>query len=313
MGTVVNPSAKRGIRTSGWIYGLVFLLIAIGIGYVVLAVQPGGSASASSRNPLSEAALSFIQTTLRTSAASPAFAPLALAAAFLLGCLHALIPGHNKTLTGSYLVGARAQLRHAVLIGTATAFSHTASAIVIGVLALSTAGQIASTQFFRWIGLPSGFLTVCFGVWLLRRYFTGRGANIDAHDHTHTHAHSHDDHHSHDQNQARDHDHPAPDRVTLGGLVALGLMHGIVPTLDALAILLIALNVQQAGLGIGLVLAYSLGIASVLIAVGALFVRTQRLLLDSPRFELIARRAPAFAASVVILLGLSLVIRTLVV
>jgi ABC-type nickel/cobalt efflux system permease component RcnA len=100
--------------------------------------------------------------------------------------------------------------------------------------------------------------------------------------------------------------------VALGGLIVLGLMHGIVPTIDALAILLIALNVQQTGLGIGLVFAYSLGIASVLIAVGALFVRTQRVLLDSPRFERVSRLAPALAASMVILLGLSLVVRTLI-
>jgi ABC-type nickel/cobalt efflux system permease component RcnA len=89
-------------------------------------------------------------------------------------------------------------------------------------------------------------------------------------------------------------------------------MHGIVPTFDALAILLVALNVGQTGLGIGLVVSYSFGIASVLIAIGALFVRTQKMLLDNPRFENVSQRAPALAASVVILLGLSLVVRTLI-
>ena len=59
-------------------------------------------------------------------------------------------------------------------------------------------------------------------------------------------------------------------------------------------------------------LAYSLGIAGVLIAVGTLFVRTQTMLSDNTRFDRIARRAPTFAAVVVILLGLSLVVRTLI-
>ena len=89
-------------------------------------------------------------------------------------------------------------------------------------------------------------------------------------------------------------------------------MHGIVPTFDALAILLVALNVKQTGLGIGLVFAYSLGIASVLIAIGALFVRTQKALSENPRFESISPRAPAVAASMVILLGLLLIVRTIV-
>lgn len=297
--TVNAPSQSPG-KISVWVYSLVVLLVAAGILYVLVARSVSTDASAPNRTPLGEAALSFIQSTLRESASSPAFPPLALMAAFLLGGLHALTPGHNKTLVGTYLVGARGQLRHAVLLGAATAFSHTASAIVIGLAALSTAGQIASTQFLRWIGLPTGILTVCLGLWLLRKYFIGNGERLHFHDHDHSHVHNHA------------HDHSVPDGVTLGGLVALGLMHGIVPTFDALAILLVALNVGQTGLGIGLVFAYSLGIACILIAIGALFVRTQSMLLDHLRFQRISQRAPAFAASVVVLLGLSLIVRTLI-
>ena len=49
---------------------------------------------------------------------------------------------------------------------------------------------------------------------------------------------------------------------------------------------------------------------SVLIAVGALFIRAQSLLLDHPDFQSLSRRAPTFAAIVVILLGLWLIVRT---
>ena len=306
MDEIVSTPAQNHRKLSVGIYVLVLLLISAGILYVLVAPSVGSDSSAPSRTPLGDAALSLIQSTLRASTSSSAFVPLALLAAFILGGLHALTPGHNKTLTGTYLVGARGQLRHAVLLGTATAFSHTASAIIIGIAALSTAGQIISTQFLRWIGLPSGILTVCLGLWLLRRYFMGNSEHLYSHDHGlgHHHDHSHGDH--------VPHNHPAPDRVTLGGLVALGLMHGIIPTFDALAILLVALNVKQTGLGIGLIFAYSLGIAIVLIAIGALFVRTQNMLLDNPRFENISQRAPAFAASVVILLGISLVVRTII-
>ena len=306
MDEIVNaPDQSRG-KISLWLYVLVLLLISIGILYVLFAPSISRDASASGRTPLGETAFSLIQNTLRASSSSPAFPPLALLAAFVLGGLHALTPGHNKVLTGTYLVGAHGQLRHAVLLGTATAFSHTASAIVIGTAALSAAGQIASTQFLRWIGLPTGILTVCLGLWLLRGYFIGNAEHRHSHDHDlgHHHEHSHGYHHPHN--------HTAPDRVTLGGLVTLGLMHGIVPTFDALAILLVALNVRQIGLGVGLIFAYSLGIACILIAIGALFVRTQKMLLDNPRFENVSQRAPALAASVVILLGLALVLRTLI-
>ncbi len=308
--TSVTAPAKRRIKIGGWVYVFIFLPVAIALIYVLAANAAAGNALSQGRTPLGEAALAFVQSTLRISAASPIFPLLALAAAFLLGGLHALTPGHNKTLTGAYLVGSRARLRHAVLIGMATAFSHTASALVIGTLALSTAGQIASTQYLRWIGLPSGILTLCLGGWLLRRYVRGGSGHAHSYDHDHEHGHDHDHNYPHEYGHS--HDHPAPDRMTLGGLVAMGLMHGIVPTIDALAIILIALTVNQFLLGVGLIVAYSLGIASVLIAVGALFVRTQKALSDNPRFDRVARRAPAFAAIVVILLGLSLVVRTLI-
>jgi len=313
LNTGVSVPTKRRVKIGVWMYVLVFVLVVIALIYVLAANAAAGNALSQGRTPLGEAALAFVQSTLRISAANPIFPLLALASAFLLGGLHAMTPGHNKTLTGVYLVGSRARLRHAVLIGMATAFSHTASALVIGTLALSTAGQIASAQYLRWVGLPSGILTVCLGGWLLRRYLRGGSAHPHSHDHDHDHSqdHIHDHDHPHDHHK-HSHDHTAPDRMTLGGLVAMGLMHGIVPTFDALAIILIALTVNQFLLGVGLIIAYSLGIAGVLVAVGALFVRTQKVLSDNPRFDRVARRAPAFAAIVVILLGLSLVVRTLI-
>lgn len=301
MDTPAIGEHKHQRKIDGWIYALLSLVIALGILYVLLFGQLSNGPSASSRNPISEAAITFIQRNLPSAAANPLFAPLALAAAFVLGGLHALTPGHNKTLTGSYLVGAHARLRHAIMLGIATAFSHTASAIVIGALALTTAGQIASTQYLQSIGLPSGLLTVALGLWLLRIHLSARGEHSHDHDHDHDHPHAHE--HSHN--------HPTPDRVTLGGLVVMGLMHGIVPTFDALAIILVALSVQQVALGVGLILTYSLGIASVLIAVGALFIRAQKVLLESPRFIGFSNRASMMAAVVVILFGLSLIVRTL--
>ena len=275
-----------------------------GIIYVLVAPLFGVESSSSDKTPLGGEAYAFIQRTMQTSTDSGAFPVLALAAAFVLGGLHALTPGHNKTLVGSYLVGARGRLHHAVLIGMVTAFSHTASALIVGILALSTAGQIASSQYLQWVGLPSGVLTVGLGLWLLRRHFRAGSSHDDLHGHDHGHSHDHSHEHSHH--------HPSPDAVTLGGLVALGLMHGIVPTFDALAIILVALSLQRAVLGAGLIFAYSLGIGGVLVLVGTLVVRAQTALLDHPRFERASRLAPAVAAGMVVILGLWLLIRTLV-
>ena len=306
MTTTKSVPIRHPMKSSRWIYWLLFALITAGILYVLIAPLFGVESSSSDKTPLGGEAYAFVQRTVQASVDGAAFPVLALAAAFVLGSLHALTPGHNKTLVGSYLVGARGRLHHAVLIGMVTAFSHTASALIVGILALSTAGQIASAQFLQWIGLPSGILTAGLGLWLLRRYFRGGSSHVhpDGHEHSHSHDHSHEHEHSHH--------HPSPDAVTLGGLVALGLIHGIVPTFDALAIILVALSIQRAVLGAGLIFAYSLGIGSVLVVIGVLVVRAQTALLDHPNYERAARRTPAIAAGMVVVLGLWLVVRTVI-
>lgn len=295
---------KRRSKIVGYVYLALFVLMTTGLIYVLAVNMAKGNLFASGQTPLGELILGFVQGTLQTSAASPAFAPLALLAAFAVGGLHALTPGHNKTLTGAYLVGARARPLHAVLIGGATAVSHTASTIVIGVLTLSVAGQMAGAQYLRWVGLPSGILTAFLGMWLLGKQFGVGGATDHEYGHLHLPGQTHDHWHPQDRSYL--------DRITLSGLVLMGLTHGIVPTFDAIAILMVALSVKQLSLGIGLIAMYSAGIASVLIAIGLLFLRVQNLLLDSPQFARLSRWAPTLGAVVVIILGLWLIVRTLI-
>src|SRR5215211_7996278 len=42
---------------------------------------------------------------------------LALAVSFLWGAMHAMTPGHGKTIVGAYLVGSRGTMKHAVYLG----------------------------------------------------------------------------------------------------------------------------------------------------------------------------------------------------
>ena len=293
---------RSTVRRLGWIPIMLLLaLLAAGEIYVLTA---GNSASdESGRLPLAESGILLVQRTLHSASVSSALPLLALIVAFGLGGLHALTPGHNKVLTGAYLVGSRAGYRDAVLIGGATAFSHTATVIVIGLLALSPQGQAAVSFYLRWLGVPAGLLVAGLGVWLLTRYLRGGG-------HPHSHAGGHDHSHGHSHEHAHSHHAPA-DRLTLGGLVGLGLMHGIVPTTDALAVLLVALSVKQTILGLLLILSYSLGIASVLSAVGVLFLTSQGLMQRFTRFATLSRWGPAIAAATVSLLGLAMIVRTI--
>jgi ABC-type nickel/cobalt efflux system permease component RcnA len=109
------------------------------------------------------------------------------------------------------------------------------------------------------------------------------------HHHPHDHAHDHDHPHDHSHDHAHDHDHEyghshgghyhthGPVRVEgRRALIGLGISGGLVPCPDALAILLLAVSVGQIALGIGLVVAFSAGLAAVLIGLGVGVVYANR-------------------------------------
>ena len=224
---------------------------------------------------------------------SPGFAVVALLLAVALGALHAVAPGHGKTVMAAYLVGLRGTLRQAVTIGATVTLTHTAGVLVLGVV-LSTSRAVASERVYPWLGLGSGLLLAGVGLGLLVRARAG-------HHHPHPHDHAH---HRHDGEAAR----PLGRR----GLVALGLAGGMVPSPSAVVVLLGGIALGRAWFGVALVLAYGLGMAATLTGVGLLLAHLRNRMdrrLDLPTGSLLARlgRAlPAVTASVIVLVGLAL-------
>ena len=56
--------------------------------------------------------------------------------AMMLGALHALEPGHAKTLTAAYLIGIKGTKRDALLLGLAVAVTHSFVVVAISAAAL---------------------------------------------------------------------------------------------------------------------------------------------------------------------------------
>src|SRR5439155_12270861 len=108
------------------------------------------------------------------------------------------------------------------------------------------------------------------------------------------HSHSHDghDHHHHDHGHSHDHDHdhgphghshvPEGD-VTLGSLIALGASGGLVPCPSGLILLLGAIRFDRIGLGLVLLVAFSLGLAAVLTGIGLAGIYAKDFLPSSSR------------------------------
>ena len=112
---------------------------------------------------------------------------LYLFGAFTLGILHALAPGHGKTIVGAYLVGSRGRIIDAILLGTIVTITHTGGVILLGIIAVIASAYIVPERIQQIASLVSGILIVAVGGWLLYK----RILHIHQHKHNHFHSHNH--------------------------------------------------------------------------------------------------------------------------
>jgi nickel/cobalt transporter (NicO) family protein len=94
--------------------------------------------------------------------------------------------------------------------------------------------------------------------------------------------------------------------------LAMGISSGLVPCPEALGVMLIAIGLGRIGLGLALIVAFSFGLAAVLIAIGILLVRCKSRLdrLGKPGSPW-QRLLPLASAAVVALLGVGILVNGL--
>src|SRR5207302_9752120 len=115
---------------------------------------------------------------------------LAILLAMGFGAMHALLPGHGKTIMAAYLVGAGGKIRQAAQVGIAVARMHTFSVLALGI-GVFVLAQFAPDQAYPWITLASGIVVVGLGVGLLVTRLRNRSVS-GPHDHGHEpHRHPH--------------------------------------------------------------------------------------------------------------------------
>jgi nickel/cobalt exporter len=94
---------------------------------------------------------------------------LGMLAAFAFGAVHALSPGHGKTLVAAYLVGSRGTPRHAVFLGLMVTFTHTISVFALGLVTLYLSRFVLPETITPILGAISGITIVWVGRWRRRR------------------------------------------------------------------------------------------------------------------------------------------------
>ncbi|MEX2421820.1 MAG: hypothetical protein WD670_08390, partial [Actinomycetota bacterium] len=238
------------------------------------------------------------------------FMVVALLLAFAFGALHALGPGHGKTLMAAYLVGAGGKARHAMGVGASVAVMHTASVLALGFVVLSATQVFAPERVYPWLGLVSGVIALALGAGLL---IVRLGAWSDR---TKDHAHplgsgGHALEHAH--GSGSEHAHPGSDVPVLSrrGLMALAVAGGILPSPTALVVLLAAVALDRIAYGFALIGAFSLGLAAALVAVGIVALKA-RDVVSNRLSGSVARLIPVVSASAIAVVGLLLTVRGIV-
>jgi ABC-type nickel/cobalt efflux system permease component RcnA len=244
---------------------------------------------------------------------SPAL-PIAMMVAVGLGVLHAMAPGHGKTVMAAYLIGSRGTIRQAVGLGAVVAASHTVGVLALGGVALIATSSFAPARLYPVLSTVSGMIVVSVGLSMLVGWWRHRG-HRRAHDHGDDHSHGHDHHHSHDH--GHDHHHPVLDgKSGWKVLTALGLSGGLVPSTSAVVLLLGAVNLGRVPIGILLIVLFGIGMAATLTSVGLFLVvagkkGTTMLETKAPRMSRLTGALRPGAAVFVIAAGAVLTINAL--
>jgi nickel/cobalt transporter (NicO) family protein len=254
--------------------------------------------------------------------------------AMLLGAVHALSPGHGKTIVGAYLIGSRGTPRHAVFLGTTVTITHTLGVFVLGFATLYASRFIVPEKLFPVLSLISAVLVLGMGILLLvqrmRAAYPALSASKDtssvfhpvtavagaasgrrlifAHAHGHDHSHADGTLHSHGGGPLHSHLPPgaAGEKVTWRSLLTLGISGGLVPCPSAMVLLLAAVALNKTAYGMLLVVAFSVGLAITLTVVGLAFLYARNRF-RKPRFG--ARwpqLLPVLSAAMITLLGAGL-------
>jgi ABC-type nickel/cobalt efflux system permease component RcnA len=263
----------------------------------------------------------------------PGVGILTLLGALLLGAVHALSPGHGKTIVGAYLIGSRGTPRHAVFLGVTVTITHTVGVFAIGFATLYASRFIVPERLFPLLSLISALLVLGMGLILLiqrariARHAFAQGVlgsvtpfraitpmipapGLNRHlilapgnralDPT---MHSH--------GGGPMHSHLPPEKITWRSLLTLGISGGLVPCPSAMVLLLAAVALNKTAYGMLLVLVFSLGLAITLTMVGLAFLYARNRFAPAGKGRRWAAWMPVLSAGTITVLGIALCVGAL--
>jgi nickel/cobalt exporter len=252
---------------------------------------------------------------------------LLLPTAVVLGALHALEPGHSKSMMTAFIVAIHGTAAQAALLAVSATIGHTIVVWVLALIAwsLGSAGVLERAE--PWLLLIGGVLIVALALRILLRLLPPAQGGHNHHDQSHTRSHGQDhQHHDHNRPHANDHNdedahaaaHAAELRKRLGSASTItnaevawfGFSGGLLPCPAAFAVLLACLHQKAYVLGLVMVAAFSIGLALMLVAIGvAAAWGADALKSRVSGFGRMAQWAPYVSATIILVIGCAVVVQ----
>ncbi len=196
--------------------------------------------------------------------------------AFFAGSLHALTPGHGKSMMAAFLIGrGKSRIFDVLILAASITFAHTFVIYLLGFTLLFLTNHLVVNRILPYFDKASAIAVAILALSLI---YKGWKNYKHAWDHAHDHEHSHS-HHHHDDNNKH---HYLGNRIL--ELIFAGVSGGLTPCIDALALLLLAVSINQIGFGLFIIFIFSLGLSGCIILLGTLVVLGKNTLQLEKRF-----------------------------
>ncbi|NJK81224.1 MAG: high-affinity nickel-transporter [Chloroflexaceae bacterium] len=284
------------------------------VGSVPLSTNGASGSTATAATEDSAGVSAAFAALVANTTSTPYAVGVALLIAFGLGAVHALSPGHGKTIVAAYLVGSRGTTGHALFLGLTTTVTHTIGVFALGLITLGVSKWFLPEQLYPILSLLSGSLVLLLGLALLHVRWH---AFWHSHHAAPMHLHTHDDTEPHTHSHLfgiGSHSHTPPESgsaLRWRNLLLLGISGGLLPCPSALIVLLSAIALGRVGFGLFLIFAFSLGLASVLTAIGVAMVHARQLVAALPGQGPTLRLLALAGSLVVVIFGAGMLLQSL--
>jgi|TARA_B110000438_G_scaffold260922_1_gene271275 ABC-type nickel/cobalt efflux system permease component RcnA len=175
---------------------------------------------------------------------------LTITSIFLLGCLHALEPGHGKTFLLAYTVGGKLDFQKILLLTASLLVSHFLVLTFVAILFNLVVAEVANAFFHEFSHWIAPGIIILFGVFILSRAIYKS---------------------SHDHSDDCGHEHGKFIPTKIENPITVGLLTGMLPCASSLAVVMMTGMTPSLIAIVRFILIYVLGIALVLFIIVTTF------------------------------------------